>query len=270
MSHRTQRRQLREIRQRLPYANMMTPLGAAGALGMGLPTPRVATASAPTAGMSIWLEANIGVLDGSGNPCTDGVAVATWQDQSGNGHDATQVSSGSRPIFKTGILAGLPIVRCAGANNLTHNLGLVGAMSYFGVVKRSGGVASFQQSIQCLNISTSGGVPNPLSPRTFGVNWGAYVSNEWESAFSVDGTWRVIGSVYRTGTDFDFITGTTVDTKSGGSGFYPGDGIDRRCVGGRSGEFFTGDIAELLAYSSALSTANRTATMAYLSSKYSL
>jgi hypothetical protein len=44
----------------------------------------------------------------------DGDPVTTWPDSSGNGHDATQTGS-ARPIFKTAILNGKPVVRFTAA-----------------------------------------------------------------------------------------------------------------------------------------------------------
>src|SRR4051794_15003785 len=46
----------------------------------------------------------------------DAAAVATWPDASGNGNDATQATSAKRPVYKTGILNGLPVVRFTAAN----------------------------------------------------------------------------------------------------------------------------------------------------------
>ncbi len=41
---------------------------------------------------------------------TDGDPVSTWSDRSGNGHDATQATSGSKPTFLTAQQGGCPAV----------------------------------------------------------------------------------------------------------------------------------------------------------------
>ena len=46
---------------------------------------------------------------------SDGAQVATWSDTSGNGKHATQATSGNRPIYKTGIYNGHPVVRFDGS-----------------------------------------------------------------------------------------------------------------------------------------------------------
>ena len=69
------------------------------------------------------------VLDGRyGFAIADGTAVETWEDRSANNNDATQATSASRPIYKTGIQGGQPVVRfsggqhISGANTITNNV----------------------------------------------------------------------------------------------------------------------------------------------------
>ena len=46
----------------------------------------------------------------------DGDAISTWPDLSGNGRDVTNTST-ARPVFKTGIINGFPVVRFDGTND---------------------------------------------------------------------------------------------------------------------------------------------------------
>ena len=48
---------------------------------------------------------------------SDGASVATWSDSSGNGNNATQASSGNRPVWKQNVLNGYPVVRFNGTNS---------------------------------------------------------------------------------------------------------------------------------------------------------
>jgi hypothetical protein len=60
---------------------------------------------------------------------SDGAAVATYVDSSGNSLDATQGTSGLRPTYKTNIKNGLPIVRWAGGQIMGSNASASGAQS---------------------------------------------------------------------------------------------------------------------------------------------
>src|SRR5215831_11869900 len=48
---------------------------------------------------------------------SDGAAVGTWPDQSGNGIDATQATSGNKPIYKVNIINGLPALLFDGVDD---------------------------------------------------------------------------------------------------------------------------------------------------------
>lgn len=75
----------------------------------------VAGGGLPAAGRVLWLAADriTGLADGD--------PVGTWADLSGGAHDATQVGS-ARPLYKTGILNGLPGVLYDGTDD-SHDLG---------------------------------------------------------------------------------------------------------------------------------------------------
>lgn len=64
---------------------------------------------------TLWLKADAGVLDAGAAAASDGEAVATWEDQSGNGFDLVQTSAGNRPVWQDGSSptpfgAGIPYV----------------------------------------------------------------------------------------------------------------------------------------------------------------
>ena len=54
---------------------------------------------------------------------SDGSAVSTWNDESGNGHNASQAIENTKPIYKTSIQGGGPVLRF-------NNSALVGSWSY--------------------------------------------------------------------------------------------------------------------------------------------
>ena len=49
--------------------------------------------------LELWLKSDAGVLNSTGLAASDGENIATWEDQSGNGRDATQGNDANRPVF---------------------------------------------------------------------------------------------------------------------------------------------------------------------------
>jgi len=57
----------------------------------------------------LWLEANVQAYSDAGTTlATNGQTVQQWNDQSGNSHNVSQATSGSRPTFVTNAINGLP------------------------------------------------------------------------------------------------------------------------------------------------------------------
>ena len=62
--------------------------------------------------LSLTAEAGLFTSISGGSPTTiDGSIIARWEDQSGQNNHATQSTSGERPILKTNIKNGLPVIR---------------------------------------------------------------------------------------------------------------------------------------------------------------
>lgn len=64
-------------------------------------------------GLSIWLKAD----NGTGG-VSDGDAIGTWTDQSGNAINFTQSTSSKKPLYKTNIQNSLPVGRFDGSDDL--------------------------------------------------------------------------------------------------------------------------------------------------------
>jgi hypothetical protein len=74
---------------------------------------------------------------GGGGGLADGALVSSWPDSSGNGFTATQTGT-KRPIFKTNIINGKPVVRFTTAGQSGMDLtaiGLAAASTFFMVMK---------------------------------------------------------------------------------------------------------------------------------------
>lgn len=69
-------------------------------------------------GLILWESADVGAyLDAGITPAADNDPVQQWNDRSPNVNDFTQPVAGFRPVLKTGILNGLPVMRFDGADD---------------------------------------------------------------------------------------------------------------------------------------------------------
>ena len=72
-------------------------------------------------GLQLWLRAD--QISG----LSDGDLIQTWDDESGNGRDATQATEAARPSYQTNEINGLPVVRFDGSDDklvVSHNAAL--------------------------------------------------------------------------------------------------------------------------------------------------
>jgi hypothetical protein len=87
--------------------------------------------SPPLTNLQLWLEADVGLYTDTGGTtpvASDGDLVARWNDQSGNGHDFQQATSGNRPAWKTSVLNGKPVARFTNTNS--NNLASIASVSH--------------------------------------------------------------------------------------------------------------------------------------------
>lgn len=75
-------------------------------------------------GLVQWLDASTSCYSNAGvNLCTDGTRVSQWKDKSGAGNDIGQTRGDSvKPVFKTGIINGLPAVDWGAASGAAYGL----------------------------------------------------------------------------------------------------------------------------------------------------
>jgi len=74
--------------------------------GVRLAGAACAAFTIPTSGLTLWLNANLGVAPYGGN-------VSAWQNQSGSVNIATQTKSSNRSTVVAGAINGLPVIKLA-------------------------------------------------------------------------------------------------------------------------------------------------------------
>lgn len=224
---------------------------------------------ASIAGLKLWLDAS--QITG----LNDGDAVATWSDASGNGYNATQSTASKRPLYKTSILNGKPVVRFDGVDDFLENgtftaFNNASAASLF-IVKRH---------------TSSVGIIWPMVFATylfyqFNLNGQKY----WRTSLTEDAnatldwtTWTYEAQLFdgsqsgnanrlkirSNGSPVSVsYTGTIAATLGSGTGFYvsTADGTQYP---------WNGDIAEIIAYSTAPSAGQLAQLEQYLAAKYGL
>ncbi len=216
---------------------------------------------APVAGPTIWLDATVGVFKDAGvTPAAFGDSVQQWNDQSGNGNNATQSTSGQRPIYATGVARGnLPGLNFDNNDDgMTTGATINAPYTVFAVYKA---------------LSTSG---NHRAVQGFN-NWtvapyqGFHIlyANGWVEQNTgpiVDG-FSIVRTVARgtgSATTF-FVNGINVTNDSSPTG---APGVFALAATGGTADPLNGYLCEVLVYSSALSSTDQHTVDQYLADKW--
>jgi hypothetical protein len=244
---------------------------------------QAAATSPPTTNLALWLKADSLTL-------SNGDAVSTWSDSSGNGNSASQGTSGSRPTYVTNALNGKPVLRFNGSSThltMADSASLrPNSMAIIAVFKRNTNSGSWSNLIIRPYFSNSNWVM-PYSSWGLGARYGATDEFNWaatisgtinrsspSTAISSDVFHVVVASqdgtnqlVYSDGTSiFSAALAGNLDNSQTGQNIWIG--------ATPIGEYLSGDVAELIIYGAssgaALSTTDRAAVQCYLNQKYNL
>jgi hypothetical protein len=183
-----------------------------------------------------------------------------------NGFNATQTGS-ARPIYKTAILNGKPVVRFSAASSQVMNLASaipsLSQLVIFTVMKQAAPSTG----------NTVSSVGSSVATSAFGsllnTDGRIYVANQTniDSATNPDPTFfHVITTTITTVGTF-YVDGTNVGDL--GSGAFV-NSVNFTKLGIANGAFSTGDIAEIIVYSGIVSSTDRANIEKYLGTKYGI
>ena len=229
-------------------------------------------------GLQLWLDA----ADASTlfDATTDGSLVAAdggvarWEDKSGNARHATQSTSGNRPQRKTNQQNGLDALLFDGTNDrfVLPSITIPNSHSVFQVYRRA------SSGIQSFGIASTAGVAIPPFPSTWaGDNILYQISN---ADFTTHGTantstgYFVVSTIRNGTTSIDLRrNAANVATITTGAGVTNAASLSWNAIGTRDPSFLnmhSGNICEIVVYSSALSTTDRDLVESYLMTKWGI
>ncbi len=238
--------------------------------------PEIAAPST-IAGLKVWLAAD--ALEG----LSDGSYVATWRDLSGNGADAFPYSYSRRPIYKTAILNGKPVVRFSGAGQSLMGTAFdITSVTAFLVVTARAQATDWAR-IMGFAASTGGDHNSADGISLFQLaNDGDFVLyREGVTGVTVNGTFEAAGTfqiitfslgagtaqMWKNGTSFGTDPYTLVPTGSSPAyvlGEASNNGLPNTDAFGQH------DFAEVIFYNSPLNNTDRATVECYLATKYGL
>lgn len=229
-------------------------------LGVALSGAARCLATIPTSGLVLWLDANVGVTSG-----TDG-SVSSWQDQSGNGNNATQSNSSNQPTLIANSLNGLPAIRFTASSNQWFSLPNVmngaGAGEVFIVVKAASATPSGVRSLWTFGADCF----YPYPTGNIYDYFGSTSQNEVGHPASGVDQYSLYNVSAQSGQWTARIDGVTLLNSTSNSVSFNSSPM----LGTDGSNPFDGEIAEVIVYNMVLSDAQRATVGQYLQNKYNL
>lgn len=228
------------------------------------------------AGLRLWLPADqiSGLVDAD--------PVTTWPDKSADANNVAQATAAAKPTYRTAILNGKPVVRFDGVDdNLLSgsNSPLTGDVvtTFFLVVNRTtptgkcafawGSAATVRNAIGYFDGFRGANAPSiefaGNTPATFaaGLTAGYHIVTVKKTAGAINTTTSL------------WIDGASQAIQAGSSAGVPAVAAAPFAVGrfaSDADEFWSGDVAEVAVYDSALSDADRRKVESHLGTKYAI
>ncbi len=228
-------------------------------------------------GLVVWLRADTATY-------SQGQAVATWQDSSGNGNHATQPNVSQRPTFTTNAINGLPALSFNRSNSQQlflptasfNGMSDLSNFTFLAVARWTGGVQSglfggyrgsnnSNTGSSVFEIINSGGalrlrLPNPIDSTVTG----AVTQNQWQLLGASMDQPAAKARMFRNGATISETTGNTGTSLLANFERLPiaSSHDDARTFGGQ--------IAEALLYNRSLSALERASLERHIAAKYNL
>lgn len=216
-----------------------------------------------TANMRLWLKADEGVTADGGS------SVVTWTNFGSFGSQVTAPAAPKKPLWVPNVVAGRPAVRFDGTDDelvLPHTLSGATAAEVFVVAKALADPPAHTQRLM-----------------QFGASWGtAYpaIDGRIHDGFASTGAQRLVGNVAQDLSQWSFynvssqtnewivrLNGKPLTSSATNTvGFTTTPYMGRASIG----EFFQGDIAEMIVYDRVLTASERYAVEYYLGNKYGI
>jgi hypothetical protein len=233
-----------------------------GMAAVSMMFPALRAQAAPVLGSSLWLDA----ADASTFTFSSGNVIQQWRDKSGNNFHVSDATVAEQPTRVSSVLNGLPVVRFDGINDQLFNNAatpFTGGVYTTFVVLKATKPTPFQGVLDATPTGPSraeiyldtngihifrGGGGGDLVNGNYASGDYIVMSAEWNTSASIwiDGTNQTTGALGTTASSANILQ---VGNDAGGA-------------------HFSGDIAEILIYPTALSAANRQANEQYLTEKW--
>ena len=217
-------------------------------------------------GLVLWLRANTGTFQTVGGvaAAADADPVGEWKDQSGSGNDVSQATAGFRPLLKTNIQSGKPVVRFDGVDDILRSGNITQAqpLTFFLIMK----VIVRTDFAQV--VSFGGGNGNGFKQSNV-IDRYALDANDDSSNVSYTGldlsTFELLTILYNGASSELWFNTVSQGTGNPGTNGFAGTTLSLARSGpGGSASYSNIDVAELLVYGAVLSAADRASVEAYL------
>ena len=201
---------------------------------------------------------------------SDGANVSTWKDMTQYGNDATQGVAANQPTWKNNVINGYPTIRFNGSTSYLNGQSVFPTMSdytLFAVIKTSTSCTT-----SCVMLGS------PYDKYAFYVYANALRLNQNGSGSTAStnpifmNTPYLVEAIYVNASLLAtyYINGVSSGTTNPPAAIPSGTGANIQIGADLTNYFFSGDIAEILLYGSALSSQDRSLIESYLNSKYGI